>query len=89
MSCLPSCLKPGEAPKYPTIRAGEYVEARLSESYRDPEQLELCWSDLQQMGVLDSASPIVPVTYINSAAAIKAFVGEHGGTVCTSSNAAV
>src|SRR5689334_903372 len=54
----------------------------------DPEQLELCWSDLQQMGVLDSASPIVPVTYINSAAAIKAFVGEHGGTVCTSSNAA-
>jgi quinolinate synthase len=30
---------------------------------------------------------IVPVTYINSAAAIKAFVGERGGTVCTSSNA--
>jgi len=31
---------------------------------------------------------IVPVTYINSAAAIKSFVGERGGTVCTSSNAA-
>src|SRR5690606_29775921 len=31
---------------------------------------------------------VVPVTYINSSAAIKAFVGEHGGTVCTSSNAA-
>jgi quinolinate synthase len=31
---------------------------------------------------------VVPVTYINSAAAIKAFVGERGGTVCTSSNAA-
>jgi quinolinate synthase len=30
---------------------------------------------------------IVPVTYINSAASIKAFCGEHGGTVCTSSNA--
>jgi quinolinate synthase len=31
---------------------------------------------------------VVPVTYINSAAAIKSFVGERGGTVCTSSNAA-
>ena len=49
-----------------------------------PEQLEMCWSDLQQMGV----SGIVPVTYINSAAAIKAFCGEQGGVVCTSSNAA-
>jgi quinolinate synthase len=52
-----------------------------------PDQLELCWSDLQQMGVLTSASPIVPVTYINSAASIKAFCGERGGVVCTSSNA--
>src|SRR5216683_9160 len=50
----------------------------------DPEQLEQCWADLQQMGV----SGVVPVTYINSAAAIKAFCGEHGGVVCTSSNAA-
>src|SRR5437773_4473025 len=49
-----------------------------------PEQLEMCWSDLEQMGI----SSIVPVTYINSAASIKAFVGERGGVVCTSSNAA-
>jgi len=49
-----------------------------------PEQLEMCWSDLQQMGV----GSIVPVTYINSAASIKAFIGERGGVVCTSSNAA-
>jgi quinolinate synthase len=49
----------------------------------DPEQLEMCWSDLQQMGV----SSVVPVTYINSAASIKAFCGEQGGVVCTSSNA--
>jgi quinolinate synthase len=64
----------------------------------DPDQLELCWSDLEQMGVLDagagrpaalgSAEACVPVTYINSAASIKAFCGEHGGVVCTSSNAA-
>jgi quinolinate synthase len=50
----------------------------------DPEQLQLCWSDLEQMGLTD----VIPVTYINSAAAIKAFCGEHGGVVCTSSNAA-
>jgi quinolinate synthase len=50
----------------------------------DPEQLEQCWSDLAQMGI----ASVVPVTYINSAAAIKAFVGERGGVVCTSSNAA-
>src|SRR4030095_3230682 len=50
---------------------------------RDP--LDTCWPELEQMGV---ASRVVPVTYINSAAAIKSFVGERGGTICTSSNAA-
>ena len=42
-----------------------------------------CWAQLQE------ACPdqrIVPITYMNSSAAIKAFVGEHGGAVCTSSN---
>jgi quinolinate synthase len=48
------------------------------------EQLEIAWRELREMGV-DS---IVPVTYINSSAAIKAFCGEHGGVVCTSTNAA-
>src|SRR5499425_1850591 len=38
----------------------------------EADQLEQCWSDLEQMGI----SSIVPVTYINSAASIKAFVGE-------------
>jgi quinolinate synthase len=50
----------------------------------DIEQLEMCWNDLEQMGL----SSVVPVTYINSAAAVKAFCGERGGVVCTSSNAA-
>src|SRR5215475_11232934 len=36
----------------------------------EPEQLEMCWKDLEQMGV----TGVVPVTYINSAAAIKSFV---------------
>ena len=49
-----------------------------------PDQLDVCWSELRQLGF---ASHVVPVTYINSAAAIKSFVGERGGTVCTSSNA--
>jgi quinolinate synthase len=49
----------------------------------EPDQLETCWEELAQMGI----DGVVPVTYINSAAAIKAFVGERGGTVCTSSNA--
>ena len=49
-----------------------------------PDQLAMVWEELQQMGIED----VVPVTYINSAASIKAFVGERGGTVCTSSNAA-
>jgi quinolinate synthase len=52
----------------------------------DPDQLELCWTDLEQM--LGNTAGVVPVTYINSAASIKAFVGERGGVVCTSSNAA-
>jgi quinolinate synthase len=50
------------------------------------DQLEMAWSELAAMGV--DVSTIVPVTYINSSAAIKAFVGEHGGVVCTSTNAA-
>jgi quinolinate synthase len=49
----------------------------------DPDDLATCWDELQQMRI----SGVVPVTYINSAAAIKAFIGERGGTVCTSSNA--
>ena len=48
------------------------------------DQLETCWAELAEMGIGD----VVPVTYINSSAAIKAFVGEQGGVVCTSSNAA-
>ena len=50
------------------------------------DQLAITWRELEEMG-LDPAS-IVPVTYINSSAAIKASVGEHDGVVCTSSNAA-
>ena len=47
------------------------------------DQLEMCWDELAAMG----ATSVVPVTYINSSAAIKGFCGSHGGIVCTSSNA--
>jgi quinolinate synthase len=50
------------------------------------DQLEIAWRELADMGV--NVETIVPVTYINSSAAIKAFVGRHGGVVCTSTNAA-
>lgn len=42
-----------------------------------------CWEQLQQVC---PDQTIIPITYMNSSAAIKAFVGEHGGAVCTSSN---
>jgi quinolinate synthase len=47
-------------------------------------QVEDAWDDLAEMGVADD---LIPVTYMNSSAAIKAFTGRHGGTVCTSGNA--
>jgi quinolinate synthase len=47
-------------------------------------QVEDAWADLGE--VIDTAD-ITPVTYINSAASLKAFCGRHGGIVCTSSNA--
>jgi quinolinate synthase len=57
-----------------------------------PDQLEICWRELAGMGIRTDAvangkAGVIPVTYINSSAAIKAFVGEHGGIVCTSTNA--
>ncbi len=50
----------------------------------DIGQVETCWSELSSLGDLK----VIPVTYMNSTAAIKSFTGEHGGSVCTSSNAA-
>jgi quinolinate synthase len=47
------------------------------------DQVEACWDDLERV----TSCSIIPVTYMNSAAAIKAFCGRHEGAVCTSSNA--
>ena len=48
------------------------------------DQVEECWAVLEDAGVADA---VVPVSYMNSSAAIKGFTGRHGGTICTSSNA--
>jgi quinolinate synthase len=49
-------------------------------------QVEDCWDALAAAGIAES---VVPITYMNSSADIKAFCGRHGGAVCTSSNADV
>ncbi|GAA4182830.1 quinolinate synthase NadA [Gryllotalpicola kribbensis] len=58
----------------------------------DIDAVEQCWAELEaRFGSEPDASgrvPVIPVTYMNSSAALKAFCGEHGGIVCTSSNAA-
>ncbi len=48
------------------------------------EELETCWAELVKL----YGDKLLPVTYINSSAAVKAFAGRRGGAVCTSSNAA-
>jgi quinolinate synthase len=50
------------------------------------DQVEECWEDVAAVTDIDR---VVPITYMNSSATLKAFVGEHGGAVCTSSNCRV
>jgi quinolinate synthase len=51
-------------------------------------QVEACWKQLVKLGLTDQQGHgLTPLTYMNSTAAIKAFCGERGGLVCTSSNA--
>ncbi len=50
----------------------------------DIDQVEEAW---EEIAAVTDIGRLVPITYMNSSAALKAFVGEHGGAVCTSSNA--
>ncbi|WP_427006996.1 quinolinate synthase NadA [Pseudarthrobacter sp. H2] len=58
----------------------------------DIDSVTECWEQLEELfGTepdADGRVPVIPVTYMNSSAALKGFCGEHGGIVCTSSNAA-
>src|SRR3989442_15716156 len=47
------------------------------------DEVETCWKDLERV----TPGKIIPITYMNPAASIKAFCGRNGGAVCTSSNA--
>jgi quinolinate synthase len=70
---------PGQQVILPDLNAGCSM-ADMAEI----SQVEACWEALEALGLTDET---VPLTYMNSTAAIKAFCGERGGLVCTSSNA--
>ncbi len=58
----------------------------------DADSVEACWEQLMALygeDAVDGKQPVIPVTYMNSSAALKAFCGRNGGIVCTSSNAAI
>jgi quinolinate synthase len=71
--------QPGQKVILPDLNAGCSM-ADMAEI----SQVEACWETLEELGLADET---VPLTYMNSTAAIKAFCGERGGLVCTSSNA--
>ncbi len=79
---------PDQAVILPNLAAGCSMADMADES-----SVEECWEQLEEVyGDLDAADadglvPVIPVTYMNSSAALKGFVGRHGGIVCTSSNA--
>jgi len=72
--------KPGQTAILPDMSAGCSMADMANIS-----KVERAWREIGQ--VLDPDEHVTPVTYINSAADLKAFCGEHGGIVCTSSNA--
>src|SRR5437764_11014351 len=75
-------LKPGDQKVIlPDLGAGCSMADMAS-----AEQVEDAWEQLQALGILDEFR-VMPITYMNSTAAIKAFCGKQGGIVCTSSNA--
>jgi quinolinate synthase len=75
--------QPGQVTILPDLNAGCSM-ADMAEI----TQVEDCWENLVRAGITnDEGRGVTPITYMNSTAAIKAFCGERGGVVCTSSNA--
>jgi quinolinate synthase len=78
--------KPGQAVVLPNLAAGCSMA-----DMADIDSVEAAWAELEAIyGTepdADGRVPVIPVTYMNSAADLKAFCGRHGGIVCTSSNA--
>ncbi|MBA4601526.1 quinolinate synthase NadA [Thermoactinomyces mirandus] len=70
--------EPGQTVFLPDLRAGCSMA-----DMADIEEVEEAWEAIQEK----FGDTVIPLTYVNSTAAVKAFVGKHGGTTCTSSNA--
>lgn len=70
--------QPGQQVILPNLEAG----CSMADMAK-PADVEACWDQLTELGI----TGIVPITYMNSAASLKAFCGRNGGIVCTSSNA--
>ena len=79
--------QPGQSVILPNLAAGCSMA-----DMADIDSVTECWEQLEALyGTepdADGRVPVIPVTYMNSSAALKGFCGEHGGIVCTSSNAA-
>jgi quinolinate synthase len=79
--------RPDQAVILPNLAAGCSMA-----DMADIDSVTECWEQLEELfGTepdADGRAPVIPVTYMNSSAALKGFCGEHGGIVCTSSNAA-
>ncbi|MET1064752.1 MAG: quinolinate synthase NadA [Arthrobacter sp.] len=79
--------RPDQAVILPNLAAGCSMA-----DMADIDSVTECWGQLAELFGTepdgDGRVPVVPVTYMNSSAALKGFCGEHGGIVCTSSNAA-
>jgi len=78
--------QPGQSVILPNLAAGCSMA-----DMADIDSVEECWEQLEALyGTepdADGRVPVIPVTYMNSSAALKGFCGRHGGIVCTSSNA--
>ena len=72
--------RPGQIVVFPNLRAGCQL-ADMAEI----GDVQAAWDSLMSLW---PESDLIPITYVNSAASLKAFCGRHGGIVCTSSNAA-
>jgi quinolinate synthase len=70
---------PGQRVILPDLNAGCSMA-----DMADIDEIEECWDALAEVIDVDR---VIPITYVNSSAAVKAFVGRHGGACCTSSNA--
>ncbi|MBN1976562.1 MAG: quinolinate synthase NadA [Anaerolineae bacterium] len=73
--------QPDQAVLLPDLKAGCPLAEMANRS-----DVEEAWAQLGK--VMDVEGEVLPITYVNSSAALKAFCGQHGGSVCTSSNAA-